>query len=176
MNGYTAHFQCEMRIVDSLDGNIPIGADDPHSEGQILDLSKDMAVLTYSISLKVNEDVVARGETVKRHIITKAETTVSPYLRRFAPFVRAKRKALDLLNRTLLYEPSKEATTMFTHLVNAKRDFITLEHSTSDYVVLPKHTRLGSIVDTEINRFFATVDTMQISQQLGKRSRGNISY
>ena len=77
----------------------------------------------------------------------------------WCPLLPHKVKALDLPKRALLFEPSNEAITIITHAVNVETIVITVENDTSARVVLQKHTRLGSIIDTEINGFFATPES-----------------
>ena len=130
-----------------------------------------MAALTNNIGLEVKLEIVARSEKVQRHIVGRAKSKLPPHSRRLVPCIGIKVKALDLPKRDLLFEASKNAITKFTNLVNAKAIVITVENSTGAPVVLSKHTRLSSVVDTETNYGKA----MQNSRLRGKKSHGNTS-
>ena len=158
-NGCTTHFQRENHIVNCLDANALIGIDILHLQGLILNLSVEMAALTHNMVLKVKLNIVARGEKVERQIVTKAKTIVSPHLRRLVPFNGAKGTALDLPKRDVLFEQSNKAITKFTHLVNAETNVIMVENDIGAPVVLPKPTRIDSVVDIEIDGFFATPES-----------------
>ena len=122
-------------------------------------------------------EIVAGGEKAKRIIITRAKTTLSPHSRLLVPCIRTKGKRLDLPKRDVFFEPSEKAIIMFTHSVNAQTDVIMVENDTGAPVVLPKHIRLGSIVDTEVNGSSPHQKaTMQNSRSLRKKNPGNTSY
>ena len=144
-NGYMAHFQREMHIVDGLDANALIDIDVLHLEGWILDLLNESAELTYNLGLKVKLEVVARGDKIKRQVLSKAKTIVSSRLRRMVSFVGSKGKALDLSKRDMLFESFNEAFTMFVYLVDADTNVVMIENDTDVPVILSKHTRLGLI-------------------------------
>lgn len=151
LNSCIAHFRREIHLVNKLDANALIGIDILKPERWILDLPNGQAVLTANLGLKVTLSVETRGLKVKQTVYTKSSIAIPPKSRRMIPI-----KGLDRLpNRDMLFEPSNEAVTLFSHIMDKDTNYIMAENDTALPIIVSEGTKLGYIGDIKVENYFA---------------------
>ena len=145
INGYIVYFQREVYIINDLNINALININILYLESQILDLLNETTKLIYNLNLKIKLEVVARGDKIKRYIVIKVETIISPRSRRLVLFVGQKDSVLDLLNHDILFKLSNESLTIFAYIISANTIAIIVENDIDNFIILLKYTYLSII-------------------------------
>ena len=150
-NGCIARFQQEMHIIAGLGAHTLIDIDVLHPESLNLVLSKEMAGLTHNRHLK--PEIIARSENAKRHIITK--TIVPLHLGGLVPLNATRSKAW-MYQSVTCYSSHLMRLGLCSLTSSMRKGILLWSQKSGTPVVLPKHTRLDSVVNTEINGFCTT--------------------
>lgn len=136
----------EIHIVDDLSAKALIGIDIMKPEGIILDTNKDLVTIGSCESLQVPLSMVAKGSRTDAVVLSKAQYAVPAHT-----FMTVPIKNVTLpKDRDLIFEPEQlDALTLSAHIVDHNLTHIVVRNDTDLPTILPRHTRLGKVLEYE---------------------------
>ena len=166
----------EFHVVDDLTATALIGIDIIKPEGICLDFSQDVAKFGCCNNLAVPIEVHTHGKQINRTVFSKKEMNIPPRSNVAVAVEGPCHKSLDLPpGRDFLFEPQAQATlSVYTHIVDEKMSSVFVQNDTDLPVRLPKHVKLGHVLEYEENGCYAVdSDHKDLATKPPKRRQRN---
>lgn len=139
-------FTREIHVVDNLKANILIGMDILGPEGVIIDLPNENVIFSKCGNVAVPVQATARDNVRIRRVVRSEKKQIIPPRSTGRIEVSLKGKQ-PLPDRDFLFEPDMEG--VYSHFVDADFGFVSVRNDTASPRVVPRHQRVGSIVEYE---------------------------
>ena len=150
-HGKTAVIHREIHIVDDLKANILIGTDILVPERIDVLLSQRKAIIGSCENVELDINVTTLPNQTNRLLMLNSQTTIPAY---GSTIVQIRPLHGLPTDRDLLFEPDCRLADAYTSIVDHQLSSIELRNSSDKAVVIPRHTRLGRIVEYEADGCF----------------------
>lgn len=131
----------EAHLIDNLKAKMLLGTDIIGPERIDIITSKNQAFISsYDTTVDIDFKPRSRGLTIKP-VVADKETMVPPRSQMVVPMHHASLPD----DRDFLFEPSTEAVSLYTHLVNDTFHSVLARNDSDEPVLIPRHLRLGSV-------------------------------
>ena len=147
----------EFHVVDDLTAIALIGIDIIKPEKICLDFGRDVAKFGCCDNLAVPIEVHSHGKQINRTVFSKKEVSIPPRSNVAVAVEGPCHKNLDLpAGRDFLFEPQSHTTlSVYTHIVDEKMSSVFVQNDTDRPITLPKHVKLGHVMEYEENGCYA---------------------
>ena len=147
-----AKVQMEVHLTNDLKANMLIGTDVLTPHKFLLDCASQSAIIGGCQDVKISARSVAKPHSqIKRRVKSKSALTLPPNSVTNVPICYQGMLPDD---RDFLFEPELPGTYnlgrnggIFAHVVDASMTFIQARNATEAPIILPRHTRLGTVVE-----------------------------
>ena len=148
-----AKLSMEIHVTEDLRTNMLVGTDVLNPKRMMLDFEAQTVTISNCQKLKFPIRSISKPHSkIKRTAKAKQTTTLTPQSITEVPISYAGTVLPE--DRDFLFEPELPARFqlgsnegVFAHLVDTSLSFVHINNTTSQPVILPKHTRLGSVVE-----------------------------
>ena len=148
-----ARIQAEVHLTDDLKANMLIGTDVLTPHGFVLDCASQTATIASCQNVKISaRSIVKPHSQIKRTVKSRSALTLAPHSVTNIPVsYHALPDDRDFLFEPELTKDLGQAGGVFAHVVDASMTFVRARNATGSPVLLPKHTRLGTVVEYAVD-------------------------
>lgn len=159
-DGRIAQITRELHLVDNLRAKMLIGADIIGPEGISINPQEGTATIYSYDNISIPITMTPKSnERIRRTVKTQTKTTIPP---RTKSNIRIKRPGKLPDDRDLFFRPEYNAETerirsaggIYAHAVDCNVSFGQISNRSDENVVIPVNTRLGTIVEYDVDGYF----------------------